>query len=105
MSNKTKVRTRTQDGLIEVLVLVTHPMETGQRTDKNTKQKIPAHFIKDMTVEHNGKVVATVAMGIGVSENPLISVRLQNAANGDKIKVTWVDNQGQTGDGEAIVEG
>ena len=33
MARETKIRTRTQEGATEILVLVTHPMETGMRKD------------------------------------------------------------------------
>lgn len=100
----TKIRTRTQDGLIEVLTLVNHPMETGLRKDKTTKAAIPAHFIQQMSIELNGKLVAHVDIGVSVSENPLFGIRLANAKNGDKIKVSWKDNKGETGVAEAAVE-
>ena len=105
MARETKVRTRTQEGQIEVLVLVNHPMETGLRKDKASGKPIPAHFIQEMKVEHNGKPVAVAAMGIGVSENPLIGFRLKSAKNGDKLKIAWSDNKGESGSVEAIVEG
>ena len=39
MARQTRMRTKTQDGATEVLVLVSHPMETGQRTDPKTKER------------------------------------------------------------------
>lgn len=104
MARETKLRTRQQEGLTEVMVLVTHPMETGQRKDKQTKKPVPAHFIQELTLEHNGKKAATVNMGIGVSENPLVTFRLKNAKNGDKLKATWTDNKGEKGSVEAVVD-
>lgn len=104
MSRETKIRTRTQEGMIEVLVLVNHPMETGARKDKATKKPIPAHFIQEMNIGHNGNYVAQISMGVGVSENPLVSVRLPSAKDGDKITVDWKDNKGETGKAEAVVE-
>ena len=105
MARKMKIRTRTQQGMIEVLVLVTHPMETGLRKDKKTKKVIPAHFIENMTLTHNGKVAAVANLGIGVSEDPLIGFRLSDAKNGDQVKVTWNDNKGEKGEIETKVEG
>jgi len=105
MARETKLRTRTQEGKIEVLVLVSHPMETGLRKDKASGKPVPAHFIKELTLEHNGKLVAAANLGVGVSENPLIGFRLGNAKNGDKVKVSWSDNKGETGVVEAVVEG
>jgi sulfur-oxidizing protein SoxZ len=105
MARETKIRTRTQEGLIEVLVLVTHPMETGLRKDKASGKIIPAHFIQEVNLEHNGKLVASAQTGIAVSENPLFGFRLKNAKNGDKVKASWKDNRGESGSIEALVEG
>jgi sulfur-oxidizing protein SoxZ len=96
MKKETKVRTRMQEGQVEVLILANHPMETGLRKDKKTGKVIPAHFIQELTVELNGKTMATASLGIAVSENPLLGFRIKTAKNGDKLKVTWRDNQGQT---------
>ena len=101
---KMKVRTRPQDGAIEVLMLVTHPMETGQRVDKKTNQKIPAHFIQRITLEHNDKVVLVADTGVGISEDPLLGFRLKNAKKGDKVKLSWSDNKGESGSTETVVD-
>jgi len=104
MARETKIRTRTQEGAVEVLVLVTHPMETGMRKDKASGKAIPAHFIQELSIELNGKLMASASMGIGVSENPLLGFRSKTAKNGDKLKITWKDNKGETGTAEAKVE-
>jgi len=104
MARETKIRTRTQEGAVEVLVLVTHPMETGMRKDKASGQVIPAHFIQELNIELNGKLMASAALGIGVSENPLLGFRSKTAKKGDKLKISWKDNKGETGTAEAIVE-
>lgn len=101
---KMKMRTRAQDGNVELQILITHPMETGLRTDKNTGNKIPPHFIQRVTLEHNGKIVATVNTGPGVSEDPLIGFRLKGAKQGDKLKVFWSDNMGESATLEGIVD-
>lgn len=103
MARQTRIRTKTQDGATEVLVLVSHPMETGQRVDKKTKEKIPAHFIQKMVLEHNGKVVLTAFTGVAISEDPLVGFRLKNARNGDKVKLSWSDNKGASGSAETAV--
>lgn len=101
---KMKVRTRVQDGAVEVLTLITHPMETGQRKDPKTKEIIPAHFIQRITLEHNGKPVLVVDTGVAVSEDPLLGFRLKNAKKGDKVRVSWSDNKGETGSSDAVVD-
>ena len=104
MARETKIRTRTQEGATEILVLVNHPMETGMRKDKASGKAIPAHFIQELKIELNGKLMASASMGIGVSENPLLGFRSKTAKNGDKLKITWKDNMGETGTAEAKVD-
>jgi sulfur-oxidizing protein SoxZ len=101
--NQTKIRTKTQDGVTDVLVLVSHPMETGLRTDPKTKEKIPPHFIQVMSFSLNGKEVATANLGTAVSKDPLIGIKLKGAKAGDKLKVAWSDNKGEHGGGEATI--
>lgn len=100
----TKIKARNKGDATEILVLAQHPMETGQRTDKKTKQKIPAHFIQTMNFSINGKGVADVSMGSGVSKNPLVGIRVKGAKSGDKIKVSWKDNKGETGGAESTIK-
>jgi sulfur-oxidizing protein SoxZ len=104
MARETKIRTRTQEGAVEVLVLVTHPMETGMRKDKASGQVIPAHFIQELNIELNGKLMASASLGIGVSENPLLGFRSKTAKKGDKLKISWKDNKGEAGTAEAVVD-
>lgn len=104
MARRMKVRTRTREGKIEILVLISHPMETGMRKDKKTKKRIPAHYIQKLTLVHNGKVAADADFGIGISEDPLIGFRLDDAKNGDPVKISWSDNKGESGSFEAKVD-
>ena len=98
----TKIKTRAKDDATEILVLVNHPMETGQRVDSKTKEKIPAHFIQKLTVELNGKAIATADIGPAISKDPLIAVAAKAKA-GDKVKVSWSDNKGQNGGADHTV--
>lgn len=103
MARQTRMRIKKDGDTAEVLVLVNHPMETGQRVDKKTKEKIPAHWIQKMTFTLNGKEVADVDMGVAVSQDPLIGIRINGVKAGDKIKASWSDNKGETGSAEATV--
>jgi len=78
-------------------------METGQRVDPKTKEKIPAHFIQKLSFTLNGKEVAVVDLGVAVSKDPLVGVKLKGAKAGDKVKVTWSDNKGESNNAEATV--
>lgn len=97
MARLTKVKTRKRGDATEILALVNHPMETGQRKNKKTKEKIPAHYIQKLTFEVDGKVVADANLGAAVSKNPLTAVAVKGVRPGAKVKVSWTDNKGESG--------
>jgi sulfur-oxidizing protein SoxZ len=101
---KIKIRAKEQGGVVTVKSLLKHPMETGQRKDKKTGKTIPAHYITEVTCEVNGKKVMTAYLGPGVSKDPYMAFQVQGAKKGDTIKLTWVDNEGQSASGEATVK-
>ena len=86
----------------DVRVLVSHPMETGQRKGPDGKL-VPAHFIQNVTVKLNGKVVVDGQISQAVSRNPVFSFRIKGGAKGDKIEVSWLDNMGETNTTETAV--
>jgi len=88
----------------DVLCLVKHPMETGQRKDAKTGELIPAHFIEIITFQLNGNTVAEAILGQGVSKDPLIGISVKGAKAGDMVSVAWRDNQGESGGAEAAVK-
>jgi sulfur-oxidizing protein SoxZ len=90
-----KIRAKAKGGVVEAKILATHEMESGLRKDNKTGQLIPAHFIEEMTIENNGKVVVVAEMSGAVSKNPYVAVNFEGA-KGDTIKVSWKDNTGAT---------
>jgi len=100
---KVKVRAKAKGGLVDVKCLVSHPMETGNRKDKKTGKKIPAHYIQELTVEANGKALVNGNINSSVSKNPYFRFKY-NGAKGDTVKVNWKDNKGETGSGESKVK-
>ena len=99
-----KLRAFTGDGGIStVKAILFHPMETGMRKEKDSGQVVPAHYITEATVEHNGKTVLTCLWGPGISKNPFLSFDLKGSKAGDAIKVSWIDNQGGSDSEEAKI--
>ncbi|HKU46737.1 MAG TPA: thiosulfate oxidation carrier complex protein SoxZ [Burkholderiales bacterium] len=90
-----KMRATLGQGFTDVRVLMNHPMETGQRKDSDGKM-VPMHFIQNLTVKMNGKVLVDAQISQAVSRNPVFSFRLKGGAKGDKIEVAWVDNKGDS---------
>ena len=95
MPGPMKMRATLGQGITEVRVLMTHPMETGQRKDSEGKL-VPMHFIQNLTVKVNGKPVIEAQTSQAISRNPVFSFRLKGGAKGDKIEVSWVDNEGES---------
>ena len=97
-----KMRATLGAGYTDVRVLMTHPMETGQRKDSDGKV-IPLHFIQNLTVKLNGRTVVEGQISQGISRNPVFSFRIKGGAKGDRIEVSWLDNNGETNKTEAAV--
>jgi sulfur-oxidizing protein SoxZ len=104
-TQRTRIRAKQVDATTtEIFVLVSHPMETGQRVNPKTQEKIPPHFIQKLSFLLNGKEVAVMDTGMAISKDPLVSIRIKKPQRGDKIKVVWSDNLGQK-DEETITVG
>src|ERR1041385_1638362 len=97
-----KMRATLGAGFTDVRGLMTHPMETGQRKDNDGKL-VPVHFIQNVTVKVNGKTVVESQISQANSRNPVFSFRVKGGAKGDKIEVSWLDNEGETNKTETAV--
>lgn len=97
-----KMRATLGSGFTDVRVLMSHPMETGQRKDASGKV-VPLHFIQNVTVKVNGKTVVESQISQAISRNPVFSFRVKGGAKGDKVEVSWLDNTGVTNKAEAAV--
>ena len=101
MGKPMKIRARADGEYVEVRILMSHDMETGQR--KNAQgEPIPAHFIQNVLVESGAHKVLSAQWGTAVSKNPYLAFKFKGAA-GDKVKVTWTDNFGDSRTDEAVV--
>lgn len=103
MAKAVKIRAKLKGDVAAVKSLMPHPMETGTRKDE-ADNVIPAHFIETVTCEHNGKVILVADWGASVSKNPYFSFEVKAAKSGDSIKVSWVDNLGETSSGETTLK-
>jgi len=102
MADPMKIRAQMKGDTAEVRVLMSHPMETGQRKDADGKA-VPAHHIQTLTVALNGKTVVSGQIGGSVSRNPVFGFKVKGAKAGDKVAVTWLDNKGDKRTDETTV--
>ena len=102
MADPMRIRAVAKDGIVNVKVLMSHEMETGQRKD-NAGNVVPAHFIQNVTATHNGKTVLSAQWGPAVSKNPFLEFNFKGGQKGDKVQVTWTDNKGDKRTDEAAI--
>lgn len=102
MSQPMKIRTKIVDGTAQIVALMIHPMETGQRKTPDGKF-VPAHFIQKITATINGKPALDFQCGPALSQNPLLGFRVKGAKPGDKLVITWEDSKGEKSRSEATI--
>ena len=102
MADPMKIRATLQGDVVDVRVLMAHPMETGQRKDAAGKL-VPLHFIQTITAQLNGKTVFTADVSQAVSRNPVFAFKVKGAKVGDKLSITWQDNTGDKRTDELVI--
>jgi|ERR1043166_1797314 sulfur-oxidizing protein SoxZ len=102
MAEPMKIRATLQGDVVDVKVLMSHPMETGQRKDAKG-ELVPVHFIRQVTATLNGKTVLDAQWSQAVSRNPFLGFKVKGAKVGDKIAVSWIDNTGDKSSIETTV--
>ena len=102
MADPRRIRASMAGDKVEVKVLMAHEMETGLRKDEQGAL-VPAWFIQDVRVTHNGRVVLSAQWGTAVSKNPFLHFRFGGGNPGDKVAVSWTDNRGEQRTDEVAV--
>jgi sulfur-oxidizing protein SoxZ len=102
MAEPMKIRATLKGDSADVRVLMVHPMETGQRKDASGNL-VPTHFIQEVTVAVNGKLMLEGQISQAVSRNPVFSFRLKGVKAGDKLEIAWLDNHGERSQSVAAI--
>jgi len=103
MANAIKVRSKLDGDVALVRLLISHPMETGLRKDPEG-QLVPAHFIELLTITYQDRIVLSAQWGPAVSRNPYLAFRFKGAKKGEKLKISWQDNMGESATDEATLD-
>ncbi|MXN65622.1 thiosulfate oxidation carrier complex protein SoxZ [Stappia sp. GBMRC 2046] len=78
--------------VITIKTLISHPMESGQRRDKEGNL-IPRQIINSFKCEFNGTPVFSCDIEPAVSSNPYFEFKARVPESGE-FKFTWVDDDG-----------
>ena len=95
MGRSVQLRARERDGTVQIKAVIMHPMENGQRKIRQTGKKIPPHFIREVVVSHNSRIVLEAYWGKAVSRNPYLSLEVPGR-KGDRVSLSWLDNRGNS---------
>ena len=87
---------------IEIKLLISHPMETGQRRDE-TGQVVPRNIVREVVCTYNGAEVVRLELFPAISANPFIHVAARAEASGPVV-LTWTDDLGAAQTETAQVE-
>ena len=102
MADPMRIRATMMGDKVDVKILMSHVMETGQRKDADGNI-VPAHYIVKVTATCKGREVLNAEWGPSISKNPYLSFRFKGAAKGDKVTITWTDTAGDTRTDEAPI--
>ena len=81
--------------VIEIRVLIHHPMETGYRFDEMGKP-IPRNVIRTLSCRYAGAEVFRADMSQGIAANPYLQFTTVAMESGD-VEFSWVDDRGVSG--------
>ena len=85
-------KTATKDEVITIKTLISHPMESGQRKNKDGNT-IPRSIINRFTAEFNGQLVLDTTLEPAISTNPYLEFDAKVPETGE-FKFTWYDDDG-----------
>jgi sulfur-oxidizing protein SoxZ len=103
MASTIRVRATSSGETTEVQALIQHPMDSGYVKDAKG-ETIPPHFIQELTFEHGGNSVFVADWGPAVSKDPYVKFSFKGGKKGDDLKISWVDNKGQSDTATAKIQ-
>lgn len=85
--------TAAEGEIVEVKVLISHPMETGFRRGLDGKP-VPRNIIREIRCEYGGHVVFRADLHPAIAANPFFAFHLRAAGSGD-VTLVWQDEEGE----------
>jgi|TARA_Y100000031_G_scaffold105667_1_gene116341 sulfur-oxidizing protein SoxZ len=98
VAKKPKVRvpkTAKKGQVVRIKTLFPHRMESGQRKDPKTGEKIPRFIVKEFVCAFNGEEVFRADMYPGMAANPFFSFFTRVSESGT-FEFTWTDDRDET---------
>ena len=87
--------------VIEIRLLVQHPMETGYRFDEGGKV-IPRNVIRTLACRYAGEEIFRAEMSQGIGANPYLQFTTIAMESGE-VEFAWMDDRGVAGSEKAML--
>ena len=95
MTARVQIPDRVKPGdVVEIRILVQHPMETGYRRDE-VGNLIPRNTIRQMSCRYAGEEIFSAEMSPGIAANPFLQFTTVAQATG-MLEFSWVDDDGHS---------
>lgn len=88
--------------VVEVRLLIQHPMENGFRRDP-LGRAVPKNVINRLVARYDGREVLRAKLGSGIAANPYFAFFLRATASGS-VDIDWEDDAGLRGGISAPIE-
>src|SRR4051794_799258 len=88
--------------IVEVKLLISHPMESGQRKAE-TGNTVPRNIIHSFRCAYNGAEVLQLDLFPAIAANPYLAFSLRADKSG-VVEMSWVDDEGVAGSASAQLE-
>lgn len=75
-------------------LMVSHPNHSGLVMDQFTRQYQPAHFVRSIEVNHQGRLVLSAELDFSISENPNLRFHFLPQPGGE-LRAEAIDTEGQ----------
>ncbi len=98
------IRAKHTRGVTKVRALITHPM-VGQHNMRNQNNgDSRPHFIQEIICSIREKTIMTAFCSSYVAKDPFLAFAFRGGDKGETIKLTWVDNWGDRGSTEVVID-
>ena len=84
--------------LVEVKLVIQHPMETGFRRDAG--QRVPRNAIHSLACRYNGAELFRATLSTGIAANPYLRFFIRAGESGD-LDLWWIDDEELEGSAKA----
>ena len=89
--------------VVTIRTLISHPMETGHRVDRDTGEAVPRKIINRFVATFEGEEIVSFDLNPGVSANPYFRFQMKVPGPG-VIRFEWLDDDGAVYELERRIE-